>query len=167
MFGYYLLIAPLVLVLGRRLAVRAGDWSWLFAGCLFSYVLIGASGAAVLAATLPRLMSLYTVAPDQGGTVAALYNALWDAVYGGLWNVLEELLAGVGWLGMGLLLRRERRFAGVVTIVLGGACLLDCAGNVLGRGWLANPGLYAYLLLAPLWALGMSIGILRRTDDKI
>jgi hypothetical protein len=164
LLGYYLLIAPLALLLWRWLAPRAGDWATLLCGLLLAYVLIGAAGAAVLAATLPRLMSLYTVVgQDQRGTVLALFNAFWDAVYGGLWNMLEELLAGVAWLGLGWLMRGERRrFAGLATMVLGAACLLDAVGNVLGRERLAAPGLYLYLLLAPLWALGMGITFLRR-----
>jgi hypothetical protein len=164
LLGYYLLIAPLALLLRRWLVARAGDWATLLCGLLLAYVLIGAAGAAVLAATLPRMMSVYTVVPeDQRAAVAGLFNALWDAVYGGLWNMLEELLAGLAWLGLGWLMRGEgRRFAGVVTMVLGGACLLDVAGTVLGRERLAAPGLYLYLLLAPLWAAGMGIAFLRR-----
>jgi hypothetical protein len=163
MFGYYLLIAPLALLLRRWLA-PAGDWATLFSALLLAYVLIGAAGAAVLAATLPRLMSVYTVVgPEQRATLAALFNGFWDAVYGGLWNILETLLAGVGWLGLGWLLRRQGRpFAGVVTMVLGAACLVDVVGNVLGRERLAQPGLYVYLLLGPLWAAGMGITLLRR-----
>jgi hypothetical protein len=163
LLGYYLGIVPLVLLLQRRLRARGGDWAALFGWCLLAYVVIGAAGAAVLAGTLPRLMSLYTVVPaEQQPVVLAVYAGLWDAVYGGLWNILEVLLAAVGWLGLGWLLRGERRFAGVVTMVLGGACLLDAAGNILGREVVALPGLYLYIVLAPLWALGMGIGLLRR-----
>ncbi len=162
-FGYYLLIAPLILVLRRQLKRQAPDWARLFASCLQLYVVIGLAGAAVLAAVSPRLLAQYaTVAGDRRFMVEGLYSLAWDTVYGGLWNILEVLVAGIGWLGFGLLMRRERPFAGVVTIVLGAACLIDAVGNIVGIKALSEPGLYIYLVLAPAWALGMGLKLLRQ-----
>jgi hypothetical protein len=163
MLGYYLLIAPLLLVLGRWARGRGGDWARMFLGCLTAYVFIGACGAAVLAGVLPRLVADYPATlADQRPALRAIYQAAMDAVYGGLWNILEELLAGVGWLGLGVLFRRERRWLGWFTIALGAACLLDAAGNMLGQRWLSEPGLYLYLLLAPAWALVMGLDMRKR-----
>jgi hypothetical protein len=163
MLGYYLLIAPLLMVLRTWLEPRASAWSRLYTGCLLVYVVVGAAGAAMLATASPRLMLAHAAATsaDQRFAIESIYSTLWDAIYGGLWNIFEELLAGTGWLGIGLLLRRERPVLGVVTIVLGAACLLDGAGNVFGWKTAADAGLYIYLLLAPAWALAVGITLLR------
>ncbi len=163
LFGYYLLIAPLVLVLQAWLQRRGPTWARLFAGCLLAYLVLGAAGAAVLGAATPRLLLAHAASSgDQRLAVEAVYSTLFDAVYGGVWNVLEVLLAGVGWLGFGWLLRPERPVLGVVTMVLGVACLLDAAGHLIGSRTLADPGLYIYLLLAPAWALALGVSIARR-----
>ncbi len=71
----------------------------------------------------------------------------------GLWNMLEMLLASMGWFGFGTLLIRERR----------------------GSGVLAAAGLMVYLFLAPIWAFWLGLDLLRRpvqftdrvhTDDR-
>jgi hypothetical protein len=163
LFGYYLLIAPVVLVLPAWAKRRGALATRLFAGALVVYVLLGAAGAAVLAGASPRLLRAYgTAPPEQRAVIEGLYNLLWDAIYGGIWNILEVLVAGIGWLGLGLVLRRERRFVGWWTIVLGLCCLLDATGNILGVTALGEVGLYAYLLLAPLWAAIVGISLLRR-----
>jgi hypothetical protein len=163
LLGYYLLIAPLVLVLEAWLRPRAGEWARLFAGCLIAYVLLGAVGASILASASPRLLRAYaTASVAQRHTLEVVYGLLWDAIYGGLWNILEVLLAGVGWLGMGWLIRRDRPVIGVVTMVLGVSCLLDAIGNIFGWKTLAEAGLYVYLLLSVAWALALGVALLRR-----
>jgi hypothetical protein len=62
--------------------------------------------------------------------------------------------------------RSFRRFAGAaavgkLTIALGAACLLDGLANVVGAKPVADLGLYAYLLLAPAWAVWVGVRILR------
>ena len=84
-----------------------------------------------------------------------------DGIYRGLWNLLEELLAGVGWVGFGLALRTERRRLGLVTIVLGAACPVDSLGTALNVDTVASTGLTVYLVLAPAWACWIGIGLLR------
>jgi len=164
LLGYYLFITPLVLCVERSLRARSESWSKLLAGCLYVYVLLGMAGAAALAGASPRLVTSYATATgDERVMIHGLFGLLWDTVYGGLWNILEVLMAGIGWLGVGVLLRRERPFAGWVTVALGLSCLVDALGNVLGVKVLADMGLYVYLVLAPLWALGFGIRLLRDT----
>jgi hypothetical protein len=162
MFGYYLLIAPAVIYLGRDLQRRGGLWTRLFTSSLLAYVLIGAMGAAVLAAAMPALMTAHvTAAPAERAAIETVYRALTDAVYGGLWNILEEVVAGVGWLGLGWLKHARRPRLGKLTMALGAACLLDGLANVAGAKPVADIGLYAYLLLAPAWAVWVGLRILR------
>jgi hypothetical protein len=49
----------------------------------------------------------------------------------------------------------------LVTIVLGVACLLDSLGTALNTDTIASTGLTVYLVLAPVWACWMGIGLLR------
>jgi hypothetical protein len=91
-----------------------------------------------------------------------VFSSYMNAVYRGLWNILEELFAGIGWLGMGLVLRRERAALGVATIVLGIACLVDSIGSMLNSEAIAMPGLYVYLVLAPIWAFWLGVSLVRK-----
>lgn len=162
MFGYYLLLIPSALFLWDWMRRRSSFGATLYTLCGLAYVLVGAIGAAILAATWPSMIERYAVA--TGAERAGILNAftfVTNMVYGGLWNTLEVFLAGAWWLGMGLLLRRERRAFGIATIVLGAACLVDSAGNLLGLPALAAPGLNVYLVLAPIWACWLGVLVAR------
>ena len=162
MFGYYLLITPLTLVLWRWLKHRDPDRIGLYTLCILAYVLIGAMGAAILAAAVPPLMISYAEDPGQGPIIEVVYFALMNSVYGGLWNVLEEFIAGIGWIGIGSFLRKERNGIGIITMILGTSCIADSIGVILGLESIASIALNIYLFLAPLWALILGINLLRK-----
>jgi hypothetical protein len=162
-FGYYLPIVPLILLLRSSLRHQSPNWIDLFTLCLLAYCLIGAIGGAMLATALPTLIREYATANSGSHQVSlqTVFTGYTDGIYRGLWNLLEEFLAGVGWIGFGLVLRAERRLLGLVTIVLGVACLLDSLGTALNTDTVASTGLTVYLVLAPIWACWMGIGLLR------
>jgi hypothetical protein len=85
-----------------------------------------------------------------------------DGTYRGMWNLLEEFLAGIGWVGFGIILRASDRWLGLITIVLGIACLTDSAGTALNIDSVASIGLTIYLVLAPVWACWLGGRVLRR-----
>ena len=58
-FGYYLPIVPLVLLVRSSLLDRSPNWVDLFALCLLAYCFIGAIGGAELATALPTLIREY------------------------------------------------------------------------------------------------------------
>lgn len=165
--GYYLPIVPLVLLLRTSLRERSPNWTDLFALCLLAYCLLGASGGAALATALPTLIREYATTPAHRIALQAVFTAYTDGVYRGIWNLLEELLAGVGWVGLGVLLRREDRRLGLVTIVLGAACLVDSVGTMLGIDRIASAGLSVYLVLAPVWALWLGVQLLRLSGKHL
>jgi hypothetical protein len=160
-FGYYLPIVPLVLLLRTSLRDRGPNWVDLYAFCLLAYCLIGAIGGAMLATALPTLIKDYATSPDHRVAVQTVFTGYTDGIYRGLWNLLEEFLAGVGWIGFGILLRPRRRRLGAVTIILGSACILDSAGTALGVDAVSSVGLTLYLVLAPIWAGWLGVDILR------
>lgn len=160
-FGYYLPIVPLVLLLRTSLRDLSPSWTDLFALCLLAYCLLGASGGAVLATALPTLIREYATSPAHRVALQAVFTGYTDAVYRGMWNLLEELLAGVGWIGLGIVLRLHDPRLGLVTIVLGAACVVDSIGTMLGSDPIASTGLSVYLVPAPVWALWLGVHLLR------
>lgn len=167
MFGYYLLIIPAVMATGRSLRVRAPQWASLFTGSLITYALVGAVGAAILAAALPALMTAYASAVGaERTTIEIAYRTVTDVVYGGMWNLFEEIVAGVGWFGFGWLERERRPRLAKLTMVLGLACLADGLGNAIGAKAVADVGLYVYLLLAPAWAGWIGVAMWRDADQR-
>ena len=163
MLGYYLPLLPLAVFLQRWLGPRNPDWTRVDTICGLGYILIGAIGAATLAAVLPPLIIAFTQASAELQQVLEIvFSTIWNMVYGGLWNILEVLLAGIWFLGIGLLLRAQRRIFSIISMILGMSALLDSLGMMLRVESLALFGLYIYLFLAPIWALWLGIDLLRR-----
>lgn len=158
--GYYLLIVPLTILLWHWFRPSDPGRVALYSLCLLAYSLVGAIGAAILAAVVPPLITSYGSAGAQKATIELIFDATTNMVYVGLWNILEGFLAGIGWIGMGLILRHERRAIGIATVILGGALLGDSVGTTLGIEALASLGLSVYLVLAPIWALWLGIDLL-------
>ncbi len=164
--GYYLLIVPLILLLHNSLRPRSPNWVDLFALCLVAYCIIGAIGGAQLATPLPMLIREY--ATGRGGNPASLqavFTGYTDGIYRGTWNLLEEFLAGIGWIGFGMVLRVERRRLGLLTVVLGVACLADSCGTALNVDAISSVGLTVSLVLAPIWAVWIGLGLLRQPES--
>ena len=163
MLGYYLPFLPVALFLQRWLGPRNPDWVRFYTICGLGYIFIGAIGAATLAAVQPPLINAYGQASlEQRVALETVYITMWNMVFGGLWNILGELLAGVWFLGIGLLLRDERRIFSIVSIILGASALLDSLGMILNIEVLALLGVAIYVLLAPFWALWLGIDLLRK-----
>jgi hypothetical protein len=167
LLGYYLPIVPLILLLRNSLRDWSPNWVDLFALCLLAYCFIGAIGGAELAIALPTLIREYATAiPSHRMSLEAVFTGYTDGIYRGLWNLLEELLAGIGWLGIGLVLRTERRRLGTATIVLGAACLVDSLGTAINVDAVSSVGLTIYLFLAPIWAFWIGVGLLRANAPR-
>lgn len=163
LFSYYLLIVPLTLWLWRWLKGRSPNWMGFYALCVLGYSFVGAIGAVTLAGVWPPLIAAYAQAAEgQRAIIEAVFTAFENTVYTGLWNTLEVLLGGVGWLGLGLILFQERRAPGVVTILLGLSALVDAAGTIINSEAVASLGLSLYAILIPIWALWLGIDLLRK-----
>jgi hypothetical protein len=160
-FGYYLPIVPIVLAMRGRLCRFSSNWADLCALCLIAYCLIGAIGGAILATAIPTLMREDAAVGSDHSALQTVFTGYTDGVYRGMWNLLEEFLAGVGWIGFGALLCKERGRLGAVTIALGGACLVDSAGTMLNVEAVSSIGLSVYLVIAPVWACWLGIRLLR------
>jgi hypothetical protein len=160
--GYYLLIVPAILALRSSLHHRKPNWTDLSALCLLGYTLIGAMGCAILATAVPPLITGYAAAGAPHPVLEVVFTGYSNAVYRGLWNLLEEFLAGVGWIGIGFVAITEHRRFGQLTIILGSACLIDSFGTAMNVDAIATIGLGIYLVLAPIWAAWLGARLLRR-----
>jgi hypothetical protein len=160
--GYYLMIVPLTLVLRLRFGKTAGPWTDLSALCLLAYSFIGAVGAVILATAVSPLITSYVNAgSSHRATLDLAATAISNAIYRGIWNILEEFVAGWGWLILGSISRRRDPVLGLLTIVLGAACLVDSLGSALNVDVISTTGLTIYLILAPTWAAWWGVRLLR------
>jgi hypothetical protein len=62
MFPYYLPLLPVAFLLWCWLKSRNPDWVLFYTSCGLGYILIGATGAAILAPVHPPLINAYTQA---------------------------------------------------------------------------------------------------------
>lgn len=162
MFGYYLLLAPLALLLWSRLKPKDTNLIALFTFCGLAYILIGAIGASTLATVGPPLIEGYGQASGQQRQIyEVVFSGFLNAVYAGLWNLLESSLSGIWWLCIGLFLRREQPALGTFTTVTGIFALLDALGRILNIPVIYTVGLAGMLLLIPIWSLWFGIDLLR------
>ena len=163
MLGYYLPLLPVALCLQHWLRPRSPNWVRLYTICGLGYIFIGSIGAAMLAAVQPPLINSYAQASaDQRYVLETIFSTIWNMVFGGIWNILEALLVGVWFLGIGWLLRTERCIFSIVSIILGTAALLDLLGMILNIEVIFLLGAAIYVFLAPFWVLWLGIDLLRK-----
>jgi hypothetical protein len=162
MLGYYLLLIPTVFYLHNELKSRT-PWAAVATYSGGAYVLIGAIGAAILATVNPYILTEFSIAsePDQA-VLRYNYLVINQVVYGGMWNLLEVLPAGIWWLIVGIALRYALPSLGWLTILLGLCSIADSVGEMLGIKAIATIGLNGYLVLAPVWAIWVGILLVKR-----
>ncbi|MEA3396089.1 MAG: hypothetical protein U9R05_01325 [Chloroflexota bacterium] len=159
MLGFYLLLVPLALVLWGRLKEHNPQFVRLFTVSGLGYLFFGAMGAAILSVVAPHQIQAYAQSTGADSQMhQAILMAFSTAIYGGVWDTLNPLLAGVWWVGIGWFLRRERRVLGWVTVVLGIFALI----RDVKIGPIALLGLAVYFVLAPIWAAWLGVDLLRK-----
>lgn len=174
MFGYYLLLAPAAFFLGSWLKARSPSWVPLLTFFGLVYVLVGTVGMAASYSVVPGLMEAYPQASaGQREILQILNRAFSDLIYGGLSGLAVLVPGGVWWLGIGVLLRSERRILGWFTLALGIMVLITAVMAIPGPGSGATPGvafqtlLLLWSALAPIWALWLGIDLLRRPAIEV
>lgn len=163
MFGYYLLLLPLIFYLDQQYRFRT-PWLSLFTNSGLCYVLIGAIGAVTLAVAWPPLMHDFLHASgDESKIITLTISVLTTIVTKGLWNILEALFASVWFIGIGKLLYNDQKVIGIIGVVTGIATLIDALGNVFDLKILAEIGLNVYLLGSIAFALGFGYRLIKKT----
>jgi hypothetical protein len=157
-----LLLLPTTVLLYHWLRDEGSDMVGLYTVSGIGYVLTRATANALLAVQAPILVSAFRTA--ETSAAGLIRRTFIDALneYAARLD-LAELLGGVWLLGIGLGLRRLRRGLGLLTIVFGSLELIVGLGSwsrlLPGTG----PHFIARLLLAPVWAITMGIGVAKHS----
>lgn len=164
LFGYYLLLGPLALVLSHRFEQTRPYLMQLSTYCALGYILVGAIAAAILASNAPALIETYAQASSvDRAAIKVAYDSINNTI-NGLWNTLGVFLGGVWWLTVGNAIRAQRPVLGILSIVLGIAAWLDAAGTILIIPVIFAIGLVGVLLLIPIWTFSCGIDLLRHPE---
>ena len=165
MFGSYLLLVPVALLLLRWLRQDdpvVADLATVAAGF---YILLGAAGASVLASTLPDLIQRYADADTADVAMrAGLLNDFDLArriAEDGLQGVVQNVAGAAWFLGMGSLLWRHRPALGAAAMAVGAFLVVNAVGIMVDVEALRFIGLTGNVLLAPAWAIGMGTWLWR------
>jgi hypothetical protein len=163
MLGYYMLLLPVIYYLHDWMKDKT-PWSNLITFCGLAYVLIGSIGASILAVAYPQALHTYTAAtPAMQQIIKSNFEFVNNMVYGGMWNLLEVLFAGIWWLFTGILLIKTKRKAiGLVSFITGCACLLDGFSGMIENAALHEITLNVYLYISILWAFWTGLIIYRK-----
>jgi hypothetical protein len=160
-FGYYLLLVPAALYLWRWLRPHSPNLVDLLTAVGLGGLFIGASEAVIRLSAMTGMMHAYVSAAGPAREMlVVVFKVLIDVVFFGL-ATLAPFLFSVWVLGLGLVLRHERRMFGLDTVGLG---LLELALFV-GALFQIDPVVVVVqgltLLLAPVWVFGLGIVIWR------
>ena len=166
MFGSYLLLIPLALVLHARLRTdRPGFGRW-YTLCGLGFLTLGAAGAAMLGAVWPELILGYAeAAPEARASYGVAFQTATRLAQEGLQGIIQDVAGATWWIGLGLLLRRSNKALAWFSLVLGAALALNAIGNLLDIEVLTSVGLAANLLLAPIWGAWAGLTVWRSADS--
>jgi hypothetical protein len=159
-----LLLVPAALYLWYWLEPRAPRLVTMYTVFGLASMLLAVTGTLLRANLYPPLMAAYPQASEaQQEILMVIFQGITDFNFEGLW-ALELILWGIWWLGIGLVLRRERRSLGIFTVILGTMFL------IAGAGWLLRVGTLARLenafFLVPFWTVWLGIVIWRRGEQS-
>ena len=166
--GYYLFIIPLFIYLRSQLRPAAPNWIDLSTLGLLASCVMGAVGATILATVVPTLMRAFAHAstPAQLTSLRVTFTSYSDAIYRGIWDLFDVMVAAVGWLGFATVLRAPQPKFARGAFVIGAACVLTALGTVLNVEAIAQVGLGVYLLVSPVWVAWIG-GALLRTSSAL
>jgi len=161
--GYTILFFPAVLYLWYWLKPQAPKVASLYTVFGLAGLVPALIGALMRATLYPSLINAYSQTSDiQQDVLVVIFQGITNFNFEGLW-ALELIFWGIWWLGIGPLLRNERRLLGIITMILGIMYL------VAGVGWLLRINPLArfenVFFFVPFWAVWLGIVIWRRDEQ--
>lgn len=164
LFGYFLLLIPLALYLWQWLKPQNPSLVNMATVFGLGSIFLGIIGAAIRASFWPPMMIAYPQAAEaQREVLQVIFRAVIDFNFEGLYAV-DSILAGLWWLGIGLVVRSERRMLGIATVIMGVAILGAGVGWLLGIDPLARLELFYFF--EPFWAIWLGIVVWRRAEKS-
>ena len=159
-----LLLVPAALYLWYWLKPRAPKLVTLYTFFGLTSLLLAAIGSLLRATLYPSLMNAYSQASEiQRDVLMVIFQGITNFNFEGLY-ALDLVFSGIWWLGIGPLLRSDRRILGTVTTILGIAYLLAGAGWLLRFGPLAR--LENAFVFVPFWTMWLGIVIWRNPEKS-
>ncbi len=163
LFGNYLLLLPLALLLWRWLRPANPMFAdfYTLAGLLF--LAVGGIASGILIGAWPDMLIDYeNAAATDRAVIATEFVNFTRAIENGLQGLVQNVPGAIWLLGMGGLLRRERPALGSLTLVFGFFMLVNSLGSLFGNSTLSMIGFSGNLLILPVWAMSIGIDLLRR-----
>jgi hypothetical protein len=159
-----LLLVPAAFYLWYWLKPRAPRLVTLYTFFGLTSLLLAAIGSLLRATLYPSLMNAYSQASEiQRDVLMVIFQGITNFNFEGLY-ALDLFFSGIWWLGIGPLLRSDRRILGTVTTILGIAYLLAGAGWLLRFGPLAR--LENAFVFVPFWTMWLGIVIWRNPEKS-
>jgi len=163
-FGHNLLLGPVILYLWLWLRPRSPNFVTFFTISGFAYILVGLMGVSLLGGLVPPMMREYAVASEsQQEVLATVFRSVFNMLFYGT-GPLAFLLAGIWWLGIGTVLRKERPVLGAFTMILGVLALivwLELAFRLEALAVFEAPQSFA----SYIWLIWLGI-VIWRTDPR-
>jgi len=161
-FGYCLLLIPLTIYLWYWLRHHNSGFVSLITILGLISIIFGVLEFGVRFTIWPPMIVAYSQAMEvQQEVLQVVFSAVTDFAFVGMYG-LANILFGIWGLGIGLVLRAERRILGMITAVLGVAIL------GAGFGWLLQVDPLARLenafFLEPFWVVWLGLVIWRRDE---
>jgi hypothetical protein len=154
LFGAYLCLIPLFLWLGTMLRQPSPLHLRMYMLCGLLYLLLGAIGAAILAAVWPALITQYAAAPpEQHDILLVAFTTATTIAEDGFQGVIQNVAGSIWFVGIGSLLWTQRRLFAGFSYSLGLGLLITTLGTMLGYEVLSLIGLTVTILLVPLWSI--------------
>ncbi len=162
-FGYCLLLIPAALYLWYWLKPRKPHLVTLYTVLGLIGIVLCVIESAIRASIWPPMMAAYPqLAEAQREMLQLVFTSVTDFAFEGMY-ALNNMLAGLWLLGMGVVLRSERRILGIATAIMGGAIF------GAGVGWITRVDPLARLELfyffQPFWAVWLGVVIWRRAEQ--
>jgi hypothetical protein len=165
MLGYYVLLAPLFVAVGRRLYDLGQQGAALWTIGALMYVTAGSVAEMALAYGVPPLLHGYAQASNsEQQQFVVMLTALGEAAVRGVWQTFDPIVTGAWAVASGLALGRlGHRLLGTVGAALGSVAVLFA--GLRATGVQSEPVLYgvAAILGVAIWAyvLGLTAWLWR------
>jgi hypothetical protein len=164
-FGHNLLLAPVALYLWLWLKPRRPNFATLFTLSGFAYILVGLISVSLLGGLVPPMMRAYAVASEpQQEVLFIVFQSVFNMLFYGT-GPLAFLLAGIWWLGIGTVLRKEQPMLGIFTMMVGILALtvwLELAFRLEALAIFEVPQSFA----SYVWTIWLGIIIWRRREES-